>query len=134
MTNTIPRSRRPVRAATAALGGALLAALVAVVRRRAARTADRPPLRALEPEPTGPDDRSAPDTPRAGRGADTDDHGDLRVVAPGASPAPVAPPPGPARSADRTEAAAPPPGPVEPVEPGQPPGPPADPEAPHHRA
>ncbi|MEV2199395.1 hypothetical protein AB0E11_05205 [Streptomyces fradiae] len=134
MRNKIPRSRQPARAATAALGGALLAALVAVVRRRAARTADRPPLRALEPEPAGPADPNVQDTPHAGRGAEAEGHGDLRVVAPGVSPAPVAPPPGPARSADRAEAAEPPPGPAEPVEPALPPGPPADPEAPHHRA
>ncbi|CAL9580610.1 hypothetical protein [Streptomyces sp. enrichment culture] len=115
MKNKTPRSRQPVRAATAALGGALVAALVTVVRRRAARTAERHPLRALEPEPTGPETEPADST-------GPEEPGEVRVVAPGASPAPVAPPPPPEAQ------------PAEPAEPAQPPGPPIDPEAPHHRA
>ncbi|MCQ0025306.1 hypothetical protein M4914_21790 [Streptomyces somaliensis DSM 40738] len=97
MTKKTPRSRQPVRAAAAVLGGALLA--VVVRRRSATRTAERHRAHPPRPEPAGTDAERRPD-------AEPDD---VRVVAPGTPPAPVAPPPGPAE-------------------------PPADPEAPHHRA
>ncbi|URN17593.1 hypothetical protein MW084_18475, partial [Streptomyces sudanensis] len=51
MTKKTTRSRRPTRTAGAVLGGALLAALATVVRRAAARTAER--RRTPEPETAG---------------------------------------------------------------------------------
>ncbi|WP_149180457.1 hypothetical protein [Streptomyces sp. TRM49041] len=58
METKSPRSRKPVRATAAALGGALLAALIEVVRRRAARTAERHPVET--PQASGPDEPAPP--------------------------------------------------------------------------
>ncbi|WP_228973690.1 hypothetical protein [Streptomyces sp. DH12] len=150
MTTKTPRSRKPVRATTAALGAALLTVAVAKARRRGARTTDGRPHRAEDPATTPPQDDSAPGHRAAG------ELDDVRVVAPGTPPSPVVPPPTatpplphppaqppgaqeppaaqesaePPAAQEQQEQQEPPDRPADPT----PPAPPADPEAPHHRA
>ncbi|WP_175410961.1 hypothetical protein [Streptomyces sp. TRM64462] len=119
MDTKTPRSRPSVRATAAALGCALLAALLAVVRRRATRTTEQP---YRIPEHTGPGPVPVPGAEPAHMEHARTEAGHVEPGRPEAEP-----------GAEAQPAPATPPEPPAPA-PATPPEPPADPEAPHHRA